>query len=193
MTPVSISISCWPGGTSDMLILPSSSVGLHFDQAANSDAWLLGEILFSFSDQMETKLIRASWLSCLSVCDRGYSPTTWLITSLTNLQSPRDDLSSLCYKSLLCLCELQVASSCELSEELKSSVNPLMYLLHYVNCNVKQGAMFSHIFFTVFCTQTTSDIWLLTAMGIDTILIHSHVKWLWKSYTLVNTLIYLPL
>lgn len=34
-----------PGGSYDMFILQNSSVGLHFDQAANSDALLIGEQL----------------------------------------------------------------------------------------------------------------------------------------------------
>lgn len=42
-----------------MFILQNSSMGLHFDQTANGDAWLIGEQLFT--DRKETKLIRASW------------------------------------------------------------------------------------------------------------------------------------
>lgn len=39
-------VSCWPGGPYDMFILQNCSVGLHFDQTANGDAWLIGEELF---------------------------------------------------------------------------------------------------------------------------------------------------
>lgn len=62
-------LSSWPQGPYDKSILENSSVGLHFDQAANGDAWLIGEVLvfiFLFcTGQIEPKLIRA----CLSVLE----------------------------------------------------------------------------------------------------------------------------
>lgn len=67
--------SRWSGCFYDMFILSNSTVGLLFDHAANSDALLFGEAFYT--GWMETKLIRATWLSSLSVSNRAW-PHGWL-------------------------------------------------------------------------------------------------------------------
>lgn len=150
-------VSCWPGSPMTYSFCRAAVCGLHFDQTANGDAWLIGEQLFFFAHWIETKLIRASWLSSLSVCDRGCSLTTWLITSLTNLQSPRADftLDVMCaHTDQRVSGHCRSPSSCKLEQGDGNRVR--VFASHQIKLwqikNMLYFAQFNHIL-EVYCTH----------------------------------------
>lgn len=78
-------VARWPGGTHDSFILRNSAVGTRLENGAVRDGWLIGKnILTNACDlHVETYLF-------ISIGDRGYPLTRWLMTPLTNPQTPQE-------------------------------------------------------------------------------------------------------